>query len=81
MRERKPARGSDGAISPHKRRRLRLGRVLILMGVAVWGVWLAAELAGSEPAPGDYLPFHLAGVIPGALLVRWDWLTALFRRR
>ena len=49
-----------------------LGRVLILAGVAVWVAFGMVWLAGDEPRSAAYLPFHLAGVIPGAILSRWD---------
>jgi len=61
--------------------RRRLGKALIIAGVAVWAVWLLSRLTGGEPEVGHYLPFHLAGVIPGAVIVRWDRLTQLLRRR
>lgn len=64
----------------NERTRRLIGRLLILAGVAVWGVWLAVRLAGGEPDVAHYLPFHLGGVIPGALLTRWDWIARLRRR-
>jgi hypothetical protein len=54
--------------------RVRAGRWLIAAGVAVWVVYGVVWLAGGEPHAGAYLPFHLAGVIPGFVLARWDWL-------
>ena len=44
------------------------GRVLVLAGVAVWGVFVVAWLAGAHPVAARFLPFHLAGVIPGAVI-------------
>lgn len=46
-------------------------RILILAGVAVWAVYGLCMLGGAEPAVGWFLPFHLAGVIPGVVLSRW----------
>lgn len=54
-----------------------LGRVLILAGVAVWIPYLALKLAGREPELLYFLPFHLMGVIPGAVLSRWRQLKRL----
>jgi hypothetical protein len=56
------------------RNRRIAGRTLILAGVAVWGVYAVVWIAGGEPDGRHYLPVHLSGVIPGALLARWDWL-------
>ncbi len=58
----------------------RIGGLLILVGAAVWVVWLVVRLAGGDPQVGDYLPFHLAGVIPGSLLARWHAIKRLIRR-
>ena len=52
----------------------RIGRRLIVVGVLVWVVWLAVKLAGGRPQLEYYLPFHLAGVVPGAILSRWSVL-------
>ena len=60
--------------------RRRLGRALIVTGVAVWLVWLVARLTGGEPEIRHYLPFHLCGVIPGAVLLRWEQIVRLIRR-
>jgi hypothetical protein len=40
------------------------GWVLILAGVAVWGVFVVARPAGAHPVAARFLPFHPAGVIP-----------------
>jgi hypothetical protein len=67
-------------VAPGELLRRRVGKGLILAGVAVWAVWLAVRLGGGDPEVGHYLPFHLAGVIPGALIARWDWLVRRLRR-
>ncbi len=54
--------------------RQRVGRILILAGATVWLVWLIVWFTGGEPDVGRFVPFHLMGVIPGAILARWDWL-------
>ena len=48
----------------------RIAAVLLAAGIAVWVVFGVVWLAGGDPRVGHYLPFHLAGVIPGALLSR-----------
>jgi len=46
-----------------------LGNVLIGLGVAVWGVYAVARWGfGQDVVVSQFLPFHLFGVIPGALL-------------
>lgn len=60
------------ALTPRYRR--IAGRTLILAGVAVWGVYAVVWIAGGQPEGRHYLPVHLAGVLPGALLARWDWI-------
>lgn len=47
------------------------GRVLIAAGIGVWLVFVAVWALGGHPDAGRFLPFHLAGVIPGAILSRW----------
>ncbi|MBI4201490.1 MAG: hypothetical protein HY532_00045 [Chloroflexi bacterium] len=61
-------------------RNRRIGRILILAGVAVWIPYFALKLAGNDPALGLFLPFHLAGVIPGSILSRWRQLKRLLGR-
>jgi hypothetical protein len=58
----------------------RIGRILILAGVSVWIPYFALKLAGQEPPLVLFLPFHLSGVIPGAILSRWGQLQRLFKR-
>jgi hypothetical protein len=62
------------------KRRVLIGRTLILAGVAVWIVFAVVWLAGGHPEGGRYVPFHLAGVIPGTLLARWDRIKGWARR-
>lgn len=51
-----------------------VGRVLILLGVAVWVPYAVMLITGQEPDIKVFLPVHLAGVIPGAVLTRYVWL-------
>lgn len=59
----------------------RIGRILILVGVSVWVVYGIVWLAGGDPQTAHYLPVHLSGVLPGAVLARWGSLAGWFRRR
>lgn len=63
-----------------KASRRRLGRGLIYAGVAVWVVYVVVAIGGGEPDGAKYLPFHLAGVIPGSIISRWDQIAKLWRR-
>lgn len=58
-----------------ERNLLRLaGRVLILLGVLVWGVYFVRKLAFGHPvAVHDYLPYHLTGVLGGIGLLLLAW--------
>ena|GEM_PF-2393431 len=57
------------------------GRLLILLGVAVWVPYAALKYGAQSEAPfGPFLALHLLGVIPGALLARGEELAALLRR-
>ena len=48
-----------------------IGRLLILAGASVWLVFGVIWLWGGDPDVGSFVPVHLAGVIPGAILSRW----------
>ena len=48
-----------------------LGTTLLWFGAAVWGVYAVVRYGlGNEVPAIRFLPFHLAGVIPGMLLRR-----------
>ena len=66
---------------PIQDRKRLVGRALILAGVGVWVVYAVVWLAGGEPQSRHYLPLHLCGVIPGAIMVRWDWIRRGLQRR
>ena len=59
----------------------RTGRWLILAGVSVWLVFGVVWIAGGNPQGVHYLPLHLLGVLPGAVMSRWRTLRGWFRRR
>lgn len=48
--------------------RLRLGSILIWVGVFVWVPFIALRIMGEKPSLFWYLPFHLIGVVGGAQL-------------
>jgi len=58
----------------------RVGRILILAGVAVWVPYFVLKFTGNDPNVAYFLPFHLSGVIPGSILSRWHQIRGLFRR-
>lgn len=50
--------------------RKTVGRVLVFAGISVWIPYFALKLSGAEVELMNFLPFHLALVIPGSVLVR-----------
>ncbi len=63
-----------------KRGRHFWGRVLVLIGVAAWVPYaVQAYGLGQEIVVTPYLVAHLAGVVPGALLLHGDKLRRLGR--
>ena len=60
-------------------RSARVGTWLIIAGVSVWVPFFLLYFAGEAPEVEAFLPFHLAGVIPGFILRRWSWLRRLWR--
>ena len=58
-----------------------LGTILIVLGVAVWGIYGGLRFGtGSDVAVRQFLPYHLAGVVPGMILKRHRCLRSLVRR-
>ena len=58
-----------------------LGTILILLGVAVWGAYAVARWGlGREVTGIQFLPYHLAGVIPGTILRRRFFFQRMFQR-
>jgi hypothetical protein len=58
-----------------------LGNVLLVLGVAVWAVYALNRWGlGKEVEVGRFLPYHLAGVIPGSLLRHRHRLQRWFKR-
>ena len=60
----------------------RVGRFLILAGVLAWAPYAFLRyLMGVEVPVWPFLGVHLAGVIPGSILSRWDRFRALLGKR
>lgn len=60
--------------------RKKLGRILILLGVAMWIPYVILKFSGAEVTTMPFLALHLCGVIPGALLVRGETLMRTIAR-
>ena len=59
----------------------RLGTVLVVLGVAVWGVYAVVRWGlGWDVTGRQFLPYHLAGVIPGMVLRRRQFFNRLIKR-
>ncbi|GAB4572240.1 MAG: hypothetical protein Kow0077_11090 [Anaerolineae bacterium] len=58
----------------------RVGRTLIIAGVCVWIPYFVLKFAGLHPQVLHFLPFHLCGVIPGAVIARWPQISRLLGR-
>jgi hypothetical protein len=56
------------------------GTILVILGVAVWGVYAVLRWGfGHNPAGYHFVVFHLMGVIPGSILRHWRRIRRLFR--
>lgn len=59
----------------------RCGTILVVLGVAVWGVYAVSRWGvGLEVTGRQFLPYHLAGVIPGMLLRRRDFFFRMAKK-
>jgi hypothetical protein len=58
----------------------KMGTVLIVLGVSVWAVYAVFHCVLDINVNGrDFLAFHLAGVVPGALLRRHQSISKLYK--
>jgi len=58
-----------------------LGTALVVVGVAVWGAYALVRWGLRWEVTGrQFLPYHLAGVIPGMILRRRRLLHRLLKR-
>lgn len=68
--------------APEADRRRAVGRVLITLGVVAWLPYAIVSYGlHQDVSVAPYLVMHLAGVLPGCLMVRWDWLRAQWSGR
>jgi len=64
-----------------KDRLSQMGSVLVALSVAVWGVYALVRWGlGWEVTGRQFLPYHLAGVIPGVILRRRRFLLQIVRK-
>jgi hypothetical protein len=57
------------------------GTILLTAGVAVWGVYAVLCFGmGWDVKARQFLPYHLAGVVPGTLLRRHRFFWGIVRR-
>jgi hypothetical protein len=57
-----------------------LGRILIFLGVSMWAPYFLLEVAGADMPVMPFLVLHLAGVIPGSILLRGETLVRTIAR-
>jgi hypothetical protein len=69
-------------VDKEKKDRFRTtGTVLVIAGVAVWIVYVIVRYGmGYDVTGRQFLPYHLAGVVPGAVLRRHQFFGGLVRR-
>jgi hypothetical protein len=59
----------------------KMGTILIILGVCVWGVYAVLRyVLDVDVSSRDFLTFHLAGVVPGALLRRHQSICRFYGR-
>ena len=65
-----------------KKDRLRTtGTILVIAGVAVWVVYAVVRYGmGYDVTGRQFLPYHLAGVVPGTVLRRHQFFGGLVKR-
>lgn len=69
------ARREMGAAAPKKNVFRTLGHSLIFLGILVWGVYFYLKLVAGQPVDvGDFLPYHLTGVLGGISLLGAGYL-------
>jgi len=65
-----------------KKDRLRTtGTILVIAGVAVWVVYAIVHYGmGYDVTGRQFLPYHLAGVVPGTVLRRHQFFGRIIKR-
>ena len=57
------------------------GTILVVIGVSIWGVYAIGKYGfGWNVTDRDYLPYHLALIIPGMLLRYYRFYVTLVKR-
>jgi hypothetical protein len=58
-----------------------IGNILLALGVGVWGAYAVLRYGvGWEVTGRQFLPYHLAGVVPGMILRRHRFFQGVVRR-
>ncbi|MDY6951127.1 MAG: hypothetical protein SWE60_06430 [Thermodesulfobacteriota bacterium] len=58
-----------------------VGNILLILGVGVWVLYAVLRFGAAwDVTAGQFLPFHLAGVVPGAILRRHQFFRTALRR-
>ncbi|MBW1771201.1 MAG: hypothetical protein JRJ17_08665 [Deltaproteobacteria bacterium] len=58
-----------------------IGTILIYLGAAAWGVYAVLRYGLDwDVTARQFLPYHLAGVVPGVILRRHSFFMGLVRR-
>ena len=58
-----------------------VGTILLLIGVAVWAVYAVLRFGiGWDVTVRQFLPYHLAGVVPGMILRRHRFVRGMVSR-
>jgi hypothetical protein len=61
--------------------RNRVGRIFLWIGIVAWFPYGIMKYGlGRELPVWPFLAWHLVGVIPGSLILRWRWIRALGRK-
>jgi hypothetical protein len=58
-----------------------LGTILLAVGVGVWGAYAVLRFGmGWDVTARQFLPYHLAGVVPGMILKRHRFFWGIVKR-
>ena len=70
--------GREPAALPSAARRRRIGKIFLWAGIVAWFPYGIVHYGlGHDLPAAPFLIWHLLGVVPGFLILRWEW----FRRR
>jgi hypothetical protein len=58
-----------------------LGTILLAVGIGVWGAYAVLRFGmGWDVTARQFLPYHLAGVVPGMILKRHRFFWGIVKR-